>query len=70
MKDITFDYSDGFVSNEEIEGLGEFSKKAHNMLHNKEGLGHDYLGWLSLPSEYDQEEFKRVKLAAEKIKKN
>lgn len=70
MKNITFDYSDGFVSNEEIEGLGEFTKKAHNMLHNKEGLGHDYLGWLSLPSEYDQEEFRRVKLAAEKIKKN
>lgn len=70
MKNITFDYSDGFVSNEEIEGLTEFTKNAHNMLHNKDGLGKDFLGWLSLPSEYDQEEFKRVKLAAKKIQKN
>ncbi|HKL41971.1 MAG TPA: glucose-6-phosphate isomerase [Clostridia bacterium] len=70
MKNITFDYSDGFVSNEEIDGLSEFTKQAHDMLHNKVGLGNDYLGWLSLPSEYNQEEFKRVKLAAEKIKKN
>jgi len=70
MKNITFDYSDGFVSNEEIDGLSEFTKQAHDMLHNKVGLGNDYLGWLSLPSEYNQEEFKRVKLAAEKIKNN
>jgi glucose-6-phosphate isomerase len=70
MKNITFDYSDGFVSNEEVDGLTEFTKQAHDMLHNKVGLGNDYLGWLSLPGEYDQEEFKRVKLAAEKIKKN
>jgi len=70
MKDITFDYSDGFVSNEEIEGLTDFTKKAHGMLHNKDGLGNDFLGWLGLPSGYDQEEFKRVKLAAKKIQKN
>lgn len=70
MKNITFDYSDAFVKPHEIEGLTEFTKKAHDMLHNKVGLGNDYLGWLGLPSEYDKDEFKRIKQAAEKIKKN
>jgi glucose-6-phosphate isomerase len=70
MKNITFDYSDGFITNEEILGLEEFTSIAHNMLHNKEGLGNEYLGWLSLPKDYDKEEFKRIQLAAEKIKNN
>lgn len=70
MKNITFDYSDGFISQEEIEAMEGFTKVAHDMLHNKKGLGNDFLGWLGLPSEYDKEEFSRVKKAAEKIKNN
>ncbi|MDM8533239.1 glucose-6-phosphate isomerase [Clostridiaceae bacterium HSG29] len=70
MKKITFDYSDGFVSGEEIEGLKGFTLEAHKMLHDKTGLGNDYVGWLSLPKDYDKEEFKRIKQAAEKIKNN
>jgi len=70
MKKITFDYSDGFVSKEEIEGLKGFTLEAHKMLHDKTGLGNDYVGWLSLPKDYDKEEFKKIKQAAEKIKNN
>jgi len=70
MKKITFDYSDGFVSKEEIEGLKGFALESHKMLHDKTGLGNDYVGWLSLPKDYDKEEFKRIKQAAEKIKNN
>ena len=30
---------------------------AHDELHNGTGKGNDFLGWLSLPENYDKEEF-------------
>ena len=43
---------------------------AHDELHNGTGKGNDFLGWLSLPENYDKEEFARIKKSAEYIKKN
>ncbi|MDP4095179.1 MAG: glucose-6-phosphate isomerase [Bacillota bacterium] len=70
MQKITFDYSKaaGFINEDEIKNLGTFVKSAHEMLHNKTGAGNDYVGWVDLPKNYDKEEFKRIKKAAEKIK--
>ncbi len=48
--------------------LAEFVKVAHNMLHEKKGPGSDYLGWVTLPHDYDKEEFSRIKKAAERIR--
>jgi glucose-6-phosphate isomerase len=45
-------------------------KSAHKMLHEKTGLGSDYLGWVDLPLNYDKSEFERIKQAAERIKKH
>src|SRR5699024_12329714 len=42
--------------------------QAHKMIHEKTGLGNDFLGWVELPKNYDKEEFARIKKAAEKIK--
>ncbi|MBQ9696237.1 MAG: glucose-6-phosphate isomerase, partial [Oscillospiraceae bacterium] len=39
------------------------------VLHEKTGLGNDFLGWLTLPTDYDKEEFARIQAAAERIKK-
>ena len=39
-------------------------------LRNASGEGKDFLGWLRLPLEYNQEEFARIKQAAEKIRNN
>ena len=39
------------------------------MIHNKTGLGNDYLGWLDLPKAYDKEEYARLLLAAKRIRK-
>ncbi len=33
----------------EVEGVSEFVKVAHDMLHEKKGLGSDFLGWVDLP---------------------
>ena len=63
-------FSEGFVSNHEIEYMRPFAKVAHNMLMSGEGQGNDFIGWVDLPENYDKEEFARIKVAAEKIKKN
>ena len=63
-------FSEGFVSNHEIEYMRPFAKVAHNMLMSGEGQGNDFIGWVDLPENYDKEEFARIKAAAEKIKKN
>ena len=37
------------------------------MLVSRTGEGNDFLGWIDLPTDYDKEEFARIKKAAEKI---
>ena len=59
-----------YVVDHEIEYMQEMVKNAHKKLHEGTGAGNDFLGWLSLPYDYDKEEFTRIKNAAEKIKKN
>ncbi|MBE7015719.1 MAG: glucose-6-phosphate isomerase [Ruminococcaceae bacterium] len=70
MENIKFSYkkAESFVSNHEIEGMKEYIKVAHNMIHEKTGAGNDFLGWVDLPTNYDKEEFARIKKAAEKIR--
>ncbi len=41
-----------------------------NTLHSKTGAGNDFLGWVTLPTDYDKEEFDRIKKASEYIKEN
>jgi len=57
-----------FVKNEEIIGWSEKVREAHKKLHEKTGVGADFLGWVDLPVNYDKQEFERIKLAAEKIR--
>ncbi|TMW71855.1 glucose-6-phosphate isomerase [Alteribacter natronophilus] len=67
---ISFDYkkADQFVAAHEVENMTGAVKAAHDALHNGTGAGSDFLGWLDLPVNYDQEEFRRIKESAEKIK--
>ena len=70
MKTLTLDYSKtaDFVTKEEIAVMAEKVSAAHKTLMEKTGEGNDFLGWIDLPSEYDKEEFARIKKSAEKIK--
>ncbi|WP_195336327.1 glucose-6-phosphate isomerase [Paraclostridium bifermentans] len=72
MKKLSFDYSNsiGFFNQKEIDCMSEYVKVAHEMIHNKTGEGNDFLGWVNLPSDYDKEEFDRIKKAAQKIKED
>ena len=67
---LTDKYLKGFVNEHEYEGVAAEVKAAHKVLHDGTGLGNDFLGWLNLPTDYDKEEFARIKAAAEKIKKD
>lgn len=62
-------YLEGFVSDEEISAMQPEVDKAHELLHTGTGLGNDFIGWLNLPVDYDKEEFARIKVAADKIKR-
>lgn len=72
MEKISLDYSKAlnFFGKHEIENLKEFAMKAHSMIHEKTGAGSDFLGWVNLPTNYDKEEFDRIKKAAQKIKED
>ena len=61
-------YLEGFVSEHEYEGMAAQVTAAHNTLVSRNGLGNDFLGWVTLPEDYDKEEFARIKAAAARIK--
>ena len=63
-------YLAGFVAPHEYDNIKREVSMAHELLVNKSGAGNDFLGWTTLPSDYDKEEFARIKVAAEKIKKS
>ena len=56
-----------FVSDEEIKAEAGALAAAHEKIVNRSGEGSDFLGWYTLPNDYDKEEFARIKKAAKKI---
>ncbi len=63
-------YLKDFVAQHEYEGIQAQVTAAHETLMSGKGLGNDFLGWVSLPTDYDKEEFGRIKAAAQRIRKN
>ena len=59
-----------FISEEEYAAIYPQVEAAHKQLEAKNGPGSDFLGWMTLPRDYDKEEFARIKKCAEKIKKD
>lgn len=65
---VGFDYSKSFIKNYEMEFMKPFLKDAHNMLHDGNGPGSEFTGWLNLPETYDRDEFRRLKKTAANIR--
>ena len=63
-------YVKGFISDSEICNMQPIINTANELLRSKSGPGNDFLGWVSLPFDYDKAEFEAIKASAEKIKKN
>ena len=70
MKKISLDYSKifKFINEDELNQMKILVDEAAHKLHNKNGAGNDFLGWLDLPINYDKEEFSKIKKASDKIK--
>lgn len=62
-------YLSGFVSNEDLLNITPEVLRAHSLLNeNKaQAAGNDFHGWMTLPVDYDKEEFARIKKSASKI---
>lgn len=63
-------YLEGFVRPHELGALQAQVTAAHDMLHAGSGLGRDFLGWLTLPTDYDKDEFARIQAAAARIQQD
>lgn len=69
---LKFDYSGtkDFLLDKELELIKNQVEEAEMLLKYKNGAGSEFLGWIELPTNYDRDEFKRIKRAASKIKEN
>lgn len=67
MGNITFEYINADIEEQEISALKGQVELVHENLHQKKGPGNDYLGWLDYPEIYDKEELKKIKEIAKKI---
>ncbi len=65
---FNYSYAKDFIKENDLKGLETQVLAAHNTVNSKDGLGNDFLGWVTLPFDYDKEEFARIKKAAEKIR--
>lgn len=63
-----YNYAKDFIRENDLKGLENQIRAAHNTINERNGLGNDFLGWVNLPIDYDKEEFARIKKAAEKIR--
>ena len=60
---------EGFLPQDYLEQRREGLERAADMLAHHNGPGGDFTGWVTLPRDYDKEEFARIKAAAEKIRR-
>ena len=67
---LNLDYIENFVSPSDLASFDDRLNAAYTALLDGSGKGNDFIGWRDLPINYDKDEFARIKLAAEKIKKN
>ncbi len=65
---FTTDYAGRFISGDDILSVKEEALAAAKTLDEKSGAGSDFTGWVTLPEDYDKNEFARIKNAAKKIR--
>ena len=69
MSDISLNIKNTGVTQKSIMEYKAQVENIHKDLHRRASNENDFVGWLDLPTDYDKEEFKRIKKAAKKIKK-
>ena len=69
MANISLDLKHTGITQKSILTYKEQVENIHKDLHRRANDEKDFVGWLELPTNYDKEEFARIKKAAQKIKK-
>ena len=69
MAEIKLNLKNSGITQKSIMEYKAQVENIHKDLHKRANNEKDFVGWLDLPSNYDKEEFKRIKKAAKKIKK-
>ena len=70
MSNIKLDLSNVGIPTSEILKYNETVVRIHKEMQDKKNDEKEFLGWLDLPTNYDKEEFERIKKAADKIQKD
>ena len=69
MANISLNLKNTGITQKTILTYKEQVENIHKDLHRRANDEKDFVGWLELPTNYDKEEFARIKKAAQKIKK-
>ena len=69
MANISLNLKHAGITQKTILTYKEQVENIHKDLHRRANDEKDFVGWLELPTNYDKEEFARIKKAAKKIKK-
>lgn len=67
---IKVDFDNVQISEKEIMKFDKSIKEFATDLESRSAKEDDFVGWLHLPTNYDKEEFERIKVAAKKIQEN
>ena len=69
MSSVKLNFKNAGITQKSIMEYKEQVENIHKELHKRANDEKDFVGWLELPTNYDKEEYKRIKKAAKKIKK-
>ena len=69
MPNIKLNLKNTQITKKQINEYASQVEKIHNDLNERANKPKDFVGWLELPTNYDKNEFKRIKKAAKKIAK-
>ena len=64
------DYLKKFINSHEYDQYESLVKVSHKTLHKEVLNDNNFVGWLNLPTDYNKDEIKRIKLASKKIQED
>lgn len=70
MPNIKLNYENAEIKEKELLKYRDEVEKIHNELQSMNIQKDEFVGWLTLPTNYDKDEFERIKKAAKKIRKD
>lgn len=65
---LNADYINSFINDCDYKQIQKQVKSMHEILHSEEGISKNTTGWLSLPTNYDINEFNKIKEYSNKVR--